>query len=72
MVGCAGWHTSLPSRAFRVMCSSLDVFQAVSQIVLSHMINLALDKSRISKMEGDQKQREVAIICNILGFLICL
>jgi hypothetical protein len=54
------------------MCSSLDVFQAVSQIVLSHMINLALDKSRISKMEGDQKQREVAIICNILGFLICL
>ena len=41
------------------MCSSLDVFQAVSQIVLSHMINLALDKSRISKMEGDQKQREV-------------
>lgn len=72
MVGCAGWHTSLLSRAFRVMCSSLDVFQAVSQIVLSHMINLALDKSRISKMEGDQKQREVAIICNILGFLICL
>lgn len=57
------------SRICRQLCSSLDVSQALLQIVLSHMIDLALDKSKLYKMEGNQKQREVTVICNVWGSL---
>lgn len=64
-----GWGVHLLSRICRQLCSSLDVSQALLQIVLSHMIDLALDKSKLYKMEGNQKQREVTVICNVWGSL---